>query len=185
MDPLVNAFAQLLYLQWRFPSKFLDGFKESFTFDHFEKFCTSLRWKFWTKCFAASRRILQKDAKRNDIFQNSQISTKSVYCFLSFGRCVLLWHCGGGIVHAFWNAKERNCEGGEKREERKDVLIFLFSLLHIFLPSHFLSLTSFLLHIPPPMYNSTTVVPKKLRSVQKVKSSKQIGEYWFPCGEIR
>ena len=29
-----------------------------------------------------------------------------------------------------------------------------------------------------------TAVPKKLRSVQKIKSNKQKGGYWFPCASI-
>ena len=41
-----------------------------------------------------------------------------------------------------------------------------------------------LLRISQRMYNFTKAVQKKVRSVQKIKSSKQKGEYWFPNAKI-
>ena len=49
------------------------------------------------------------------------------------------------------------------------------------------SLPSFavpLIRASPCMYSFTTAMQNKLRSVQKMKSNEQKGEYWFPCGKI-
>ena len=66
----------------------------------------------------------------------------SVYCFLSFGRCV------ASLVLRWWNC----------------------TCVISFPPSHFRQACT----VPPPQC-------QKLSSVQKIKSNKQNGEYWFPC----
>ena len=35
-----------------------------------------------------------------------------------------------------------------------------------------------------PLRFTTTAVPQKLHSAQKINCNKQIGEYWFTCGQI-
>ena len=67
---------------------------------------------------------------------------------------------------------------GEKKEERKEKKENNFCPFFSFLPSFAVPL----LRISQRMNSSTTAVPKKLRSVQKIKSKKQNREYWFPCG---
>ena len=54
------------------------------------------------------------------------------------------------------------------------LLLFIFWTLRSFFGTAVV-----LLRISPRMYNSTTAVPKKLRSVRKIKSNKQKRDYWF------
>ena len=63
----------------------------------------------------------------------------SFIAFYLLDAALLLWHCGGGIVHAWWNAKEERCEGEEmqrkenvkegRREKKEKIYEFLSFLL--------------------------------------------------------
>ena len=71
----------------------------------------------------------------------------SVYCFLSFERCL------ASVALRWWNCKcVVKCEGGEKREERKESLSFLF-----YPPSHIPSFALPLPHIFPASHFTTHV----------------------------
>ena len=103
---------------------------------------------------------------------NTETTGKPVFSFLFIALYLLdaaqlLKRCGSGIVHAWCSAMEERCEGAEMR---------IFWMVLSFCGTAMVKLYH--------LYNSTTAVPKKQRSVQKTKSNKQNEECWFPCAKM-
>ena len=120
------------------------------------------------------------DANRIHISVRSNFNTK-ISCLRSF-HCKIFY----GEMRRRRNAKEGRKEKKEKKGSYVSFISFLssfaFLLLRIFPPSH-VSFASLLLRISPFIYNSTTAVSQKLRSIKMIKGKKQNGEYWVPCGQ--